>query len=820
MPHEAWPKMELNLLDERQDAPPSFPLDVLPPFWRTWTETATASTGAPADYVALSLLTAAGSLIPGRRVMPSPGWAEPCILWSALVGPPSCGKTPAVEAACGLVRGVWNQRWLEGQQEKARAGDVPLFTNATTIDAILEAMGQALPRGMLLVRDEQAGAHGARHARRHCPCVLGIGVVPARPGLRLARQDDGAGGAVTGDPRAAHPEALMPAVGLPCLSEEATSSGGTRPVIRVRSREGWGPTLRLRVAMALAPSAGTITVWDTLDLLDGRFQAFAEGVAEDRYAFWLGSGISFGRVDGLRKLVPRVIEFLRRQIVHGVPDCRFNKALNRALALALLSDEEKCRIDVTRPFSEWPDANAIFGRLIGNYARLLDIPVDSEVEDYLLWGGVDIVATFADSAIEPDVEHLCIGILILEGVSSDIASANWDGLVEKAVNMLAAGRPALVVCVRPEDLREPELRAHLFKFHGCAVKAAADETRFRSYLVGRQSQIHGWSARQENRAMVNRLIDVIATKPTVMMGLSAQDANIQAIFVEAEVRLAWPWPGARPSYVFSEDELGVDQDALLRNVYRAAYTPASRQQIMESALIRAYAKPLLVALVLHVLCTKLRKLIEIAPGVLDAAGRRHLQDGLIAMRNLLSAAAEPDRLPFVQMLVEQTSRAIMMFRDGHAHDAPRPYNPITSIPIHQIAGDMNLPASGLREAEIAIGILGVGAKDGVWTLHAVDVGDPSGGVVQINSAAGSAKVLFVVNSHAALRLRHHKHLIDSDDTMVIHSLETAPVLPRSPRGAPGRTGRLGPREVSIAELMGEAVTSAELIQRFREGLIL
>jgi hypothetical protein len=34
------------------------------------------------------------------------------------------------------------------------------------------------------------------------------------------------------------------------------------------------------------------------------------------------------------------------------------------------------RVDVTRPFTEWPDAEAITGRLIGNSARLVETPVD------------------------------------------------------------------------------------------------------------------------------------------------------------------------------------------------------------------------------------------------------------------------------------------------------------------------------------------------------------------------------------------------------------------------------------------------------------
>jgi SIR2-like domain len=572
--------------------------------------------------------------------------------------------------------------------------------------------------------------------------------------------------------------------------------------------------------MAPAPHAANISVSETLALLDDQFEAFAKGVAEDRYALWLGSGISFGRVGGLKQVVPRVIEFLRVQINVGDPACRFKTALEEALVLAHLSDDEKGRIDVTRPFVDWPDAAAITGRLIGKYAHLLETPVEGEPEDFVLWNGVSITATFADPALEPDVEHICIAILILEGVASEIASANWDGLIEKAVEGLTGGTPALVVCVRPEDLREPELKARLFKFHGCAVKASGDEATFRPYLVGRQSQIHGWVARPENAPMVNRLIDLIAVKPTLMMGLSAQDANIQAIFAQAEARMAWPWPGDRPSYVFSENAIGVDQRGLLKNVYRAAYTAASRQQIMESALIRAFAKPLLVTLVLHILCSKLRRLIELAPGALGAGDRQALQDGVLAVRDLLAAAAEPDRLTFVHGLIDQGSRAITLFRDGHAGAPPRPYNPISPMPLQQMAGDMSLPASGLREVAVATGILGVGVKDGSWNLDATDATDPTAGAIRVNSAAASAKMFFAANSQAALRLRHHGHLVDGDEAILVHSLEVPPRLPRSSRGAPGRTGKLGLREVSIANLMSEVATSTELVQRFREEIAL
>lgn len=82
------------------------------------------------------------------------------------------------------------------------------------------------------------------------------------------------------------------------------------------------------------PAALTISVRDTLALLDGPFSAVAEGVGENRYALWLGSGISLGRVAGLRQIVGRVIETLRGKMDGGAPDCRFRKALNEILDLA------------------------------------------------------------------------------------------------------------------------------------------------------------------------------------------------------------------------------------------------------------------------------------------------------------------------------------------------------------------------------------------------------------------------------------------------------------------------------------------------------
>ncbi len=566
-------------------------------------------------------------------------------------------------------------------------------------------------------------------------------------------------------------------------------------------------------------NAANITVSETLAILDSQFEAFADGVAENRYAMWLGSGISLDRVDSLGEIVARVIEFLRKKIAHGNPHCRFYRALKRILALAHLSNEEESHVDLTQAFPEWQCAQAITDRLIINYSMMLEIRVDGEPDDFLLWNGVDVVATFADSTVEPDVEHLCIAILILEGVVTEIATANWDGLVEKALEELTSSNTSVVVLVRPEDVREPDLGAKIIKFHGCALRASADEETFRSYLIGRHSQIHGWVEQPEYAPMVTGLVDLIVRKPTLMMGLSAQDADIHLLFARAAAVMSWPWPGDRPSFVISDDSIDLTQQSLLSNVYRRDCISTAHSEIMNSALIRAYAKPLLISLVLYVLFSKLKKLILIAGGTFSAPAREALQTGVVAVRDLLANAVEPDSLDFVRTLVSQSSLRFMIFRTGIALDPPRSYSPITSYSILRMENDTTLLTSGIPEVAVAIGILGIGISDGSWTLDALG-SDQDDGTIRINSAIGSIRAYFVTNSHAALFLQNDGRLDDGANTVVIHSLKRTSVQQRSPHRVPGRTGRLGQREVSISELMSEVNTSEELVQRFREELAL
>ena len=172
---------------------------------------------------------------------------------------------------------------------------------------------------------------------------------------------------------------------------------------------------------------------ETLDLLDGPFHDVSQGVIEGQYALWLGSGISRDRVVGLDGVLAKLIEFPRSHVTSD-QNCAHRTALEKVLDLAVPSEEERAQIDINQPAEAWPCLPKLLARLGNQYADVLSIEVGTEKLDYLLWVALDFPNTFASQA--PDAEHLAIGMLALEGVVTEIATANWDGLLEAALSEL------------------------------------------------------------------------------------------------------------------------------------------------------------------------------------------------------------------------------------------------------------------------------------------------------------------------------------------------------------------------------------------------
>lgn len=570
-------------------------------------------------------------------------------------------------------------------------------------------------------------------------------------------------------------------------------------------------------------AASDISVRDTLKLLDGTFEPFAAGVSNGLYAFWLGSGISFGRAPRLRDLVGKVIEYVRSQIDPADPNCRFARSMQEILNLASASPEERFRSKLDEAFASWPDQDPIAWRLVNNYARLLGVNVDGEPLDYLLWTVIDVGATFADPAMTPDVEHLCLAALSLEGTAPEMLSANWDPLVERAVDILTDRNAALspTIVARPTDLQLPRNKTRLIKFHGCAVKAQADPVQYRQWLVASNNQVAAFCTQANNQGLVTALTHIVGSKRTLMLGLSAQDANIQSIFNKAANELTWQLSDPPPSYVFSEQDLGMDQQSLLKNVYRDQITPANQTAVFEAARIQAYAKPLLTALLLDLWSRKLQALISLSPGQLPQVERQKLCTGIVSLRNHLADAAEP-KLEFIDALLDRFGRACKLLRDGHIEHPNARFEPITNDVVTALAGNPALGALGLREAAVALGLVGMGLSRDDWAVEAESL-DTESGVLAVTGKGATAvrtKVFLTATASGASLLRSEGHLVEAEIPVLIQSQKLSVPMARSPRGASGRTGLRKAREVSVSTLLQTYATADQLYEAFRQELTL
>lgn len=147
-PMAGWPEIDTSLLEEGRGAVPAFPLELLPQPWRDWISDTARSAGAPADYVAQAVLGAVAGLCgAGVVVRVTPAWAEPLVLWQAVVGGPSSGKSPALAPVRSLLAALEDELPAPGE-----AGPRIVVTD-TAIEAIADAVS-GNPRGVILWRDE------------------------------------------------------------------------------------------------------------------------------------------------------------------------------------------------------------------------------------------------------------------------------------------------------------------------------------------------------------------------------------------------------------------------------------------------------------------------------------------------------------------------------------------------------------------------------------------------------------------------------------------------------------------------------------------
>lgn len=170
--------------------------------WASWLRSAAEVKGAHVDFVSLALLSTASAVIGNTRwAVPWEGWKEPPIIWGMLIGDPSAGKSPALDAILDPVKQIDNdlsaeyltarKKWAdkdesaklflakwksdakaaiaEGDEpplkpKEADAGTPPIRGRIRITDTTTEKAANLMSdgwRGLLLSRDELSGWLGS-----------------------------------------------------------------------------------------------------------------------------------------------------------------------------------------------------------------------------------------------------------------------------------------------------------------------------------------------------------------------------------------------------------------------------------------------------------------------------------------------------------------------------------------------------------------------------------------------------------------------------------------------------------------------------------
>lgn len=584
--------------------------------------------------------------------------------------------------------------------------------------------------------------------------------------------------------------------------------------------------------MVQAQTANDIAVSDVLEKFESDFALTANAIANGEFALWVGSGIS-RQAPNLGSLIERAFDYIRERAVEiGTADT-YLPALEEALGLAGI-EPSKVQAQYLQPLMSWPEYKMIIERLWNKYARVLDIRIPGTESDFMLWDAVSIRLAFQNPA-PPAAEHLCIAILILEGVVQSVASANWDGFIETAVDRLSNSAPGVLqVVVDPFQLREPPGRAQLLKFHGCIVHASQEPSLYRRFLTGSYTQIMDWPEKPELLAMRNAVVGLATAQKTLVLGLSIQDSNLQSLFARAKAAQAWPWPCApdAPAHIFCEDMIQQGQRDLLRLTYGDAYNE-NVAAIHDATLLRAWGEKVLIALVLKVLGDKLITLMQLA--LIDIGKgpvANDLESFLKTLRDDIAKLAVPtpitqDRTDVVNQAITLWSRMLSMFRSGCLPQNTDAYETLSSSKISLIANDQNAKAMGLGRLGVALSLLQYGCTTGLWVIHKPVDEDLKSGVITASALRpdGKSRPVFIVKSATeAIILKKEGGLVDG--AIILHADEAwyqmcgGAASARRVSSAPGRTGHIGETHVSLGNLITNCGDAVTLQQEFVKEMML
>lgn len=536
-----------------------------------------------------------------------------------------------------------------------------------------------------------------------------------------------------------------------------------------------------------------------------------DDIADGRRFVWLGSGISREQVPDLVELIRRVLLFLRDRAASSEPDAQ----VHRNALLEILNDHlsaEEPRY-LASP-EDWEPGD--LDHLRESYSRILGVGVVGKPNDYLLIDGAALPNLYGNPALEPGPTHTLLAVLISEGVLPNLASGNWDGLVEKALETISGTRSLLDVYVDVNDPRSANGHAEIAKFHGCAVLTLTESARYRDKIIATSAQISRLHGDDTYAHMRDRLRHLTTSARSLVLGLSVQDSDLLAIFKAAANRSPWPWDSAHPAYLFAEPSVLPTQRDVLEVAYGDDFG-RERPTILSRSALGTYAGPMTAAIVLEVLSAKF------------VAALRHHQGLPTDVYPVLEQGIHRLVLKIVATHGDSEASIAAFLLGGYA-DFLRSYFGLgtdagTYIAFARgtrirIGSDIATTAMGIDLLSAAVGLIGFGERTGRWRVALTEAS--RGTLVSISRPRAQTMMRLVVvrGAREAIAVMTTDDWIQGHGAMVLLQMDVG--APPSPRSSAGRIGRgrasRARRELTWSEISDSIENLEDLMSRFETGI--
>jgi hypothetical protein len=144
-----------------------------------------------------------------------------------------------------------------------------------------------------------------------------------------------------------------------------------------------------------------VSIADALARLRGRSPALLADLANADRVLWIGSGVSYGRVPGLKVLLRRVLEFLQDRINDPLEGSDHRRALDQVVEEHLPGELAAFRADP----AGWAIPDDLTS-LVNSYSTILGTEVGEHPQDYLLWEAVDVCETYGAPTLQPGARSI------------------------------------------------------------------------------------------------------------------------------------------------------------------------------------------------------------------------------------------------------------------------------------------------------------------------------------------------------------------------------------------------------------------------------